>query len=209
MRSRILVVDDHPMVRKGLMEIVSRSGEFEFQEAGSIKAALDVVAKWSPAAILLDLSLPDASGLDGVERILGALAGARILVVTTHPEESYGLRCLRAGALGYISKLTEPAALLEAVAKVLRGERYLTSYLADKLLRRGSGEGESAHALLASREFEVLRLLGRGKSVGEVAIILELSVKTVSTYRTRILEKLGLGNNMEIIRYCLREGLVD
>lgn len=202
-----LVVDDHPMLRSGLRRFLESRGA-EIAEAASLREAVQHLQKRSFHLVLLDLSLPDADGLDGLERLLERWPRLRILVVSSHGEGDFALRCLRAGALGYVAKDASVEELAKAVEAVRGGRRYLGDLVAERLLDPAMAGGE-LHQKLSPREFEVFRMLGKGRSVGEIAMILSLSVKTVSTHRTRILEKTGLAGNMEIIRHCLRHGLVD
>lgn len=204
---QVLLADDHAVVRRGLKQILAE--EFRgavFGEAESAQQVLDLVRRQRWDLLLLDVTMPGRSGLDVLQQVRKEHPKLPVLVLSVHPEEQFGLRVLRAGASGYIQKETAPEHLVSAVRRVLRGERILSPALADKLLFESKEHG-ALHERLSDREFQILRLLGAGRSVGEIAAQFHLSAKTVSTYRTRILEKTGFRSNAELIRYCLEAGL--
>ena len=207
---RILIVDDHEVVREGLRQVLSANGAEVVDQAGTVAEALGKIRENPYSAVLLDMSLPDGSGLDALREIRLSWPRLPVLVVSMHPEEIWALRVVRAGANGYLNKSTSAMEIVKAVRLVVAGGRYLGTDLA---MPRTDPEDPASGdrnrlGTLSNREFEVLRLLGSGKPVGDVARALGLSAKTVSTHREHILQKLGFSNNMEIIRFCLRQGLL-
>ena len=213
----ILICDDHPVVRRGLKEILESDHSAKcVEEASTAQEALDAVRDRIQGAqeqyrdlVLLDISLPGKSGLEALKELKRARPRLPILVVSMHSEEQYAVRALKAGAAGYLSKKMAPEELVNAVNSVLRGRRYVTERVADRLIRElGSPSERHAHENLSDREHEVTCLIAEGKSVQDIADELMLSVKTVSTYRLRSLVKLGLKSNAGIIRYALEHRLV-
>jgi len=209
---RILMVDDHPIVRAGVAQLVrARWPDADLLEAGSLGEALACAGKGAWNAVVLDLSLPDASGLEGLARLRRALPATPVLVLSMHAEEAYATRALQAGAAGYLAKDRAGEELVLALDRILAGGRYITASLADKLagLLIGQTPDRLPHESLSEQEHRVLLLLAEGKSAGEVAEVMHLSVKTVSTYRTRLLEKMNLRGNADLTRYCLAHGLIE
>jgi len=206
----ILICDDHPVVRRGLKEILESDHSAKcVEEASTAQEALDAVRQRHWDLVLLDISLPGKSGLEALKELKRARPRLPILVVSMHSEEQYAVRALKAGAAGYLSKKMAPEELVNAVNSVLRGRRYVTERVADRLIRElGSPSERHAHENLSDREHEVTCLIAEGKSVQDIADELMLSVKTVSTYRLRSLVKLGLKSNAGIIRYALEHRLV-
>jgi two-component system invasion response regulator UvrY len=208
---KILLVDDHAMVRAGLRRILRDDIErAAFGEAESSSEALERVRREPWDIVVLDVSLPGRSGLETVKDIHALTPGLPILVMTMHAEDQYAVRAFRAGAAGYITKGSSPAELVAAVRKVAEGGKYVSSSageaLAESLFSRPDASG---HASLSDRELQVLRMLGTGKTVTEIATDLSLSVKTISTYRARILEKLGMRTTAQLVRYCVAANLVS
>jgi two-component system, NarL family, invasion response regulator UvrY len=207
---RVLVVDDHEMIRRGICAILGEGATpIEFVEAGTGDAAL---AALEPTLdlVILDLSMPGRSGLDLLSEIKFRLPDLPVLVVSAHGEELFALRAYRAGASGYLTKTAAPTALVAAVAKIVGGGRYVSDAMAEALVadaQRPSAPG-APHDRLSEREFEVMRGIASGESVGTIAIRMHLSIKTVSTYRTRLLEKMGMSTNAEVTRYAIHNGLV-
>lgn len=207
---RILIVDDHAIVRRGLRELLS--DEFRgaaFGEAATAQQALEQVWKKEWDVALLDITLPGRSGLDLLKEVKAARPKLPVLILSVHPEDQFAVRVLKAGAGGYLTKESAPEELVNAVRKILAGGQYVSPTLAEKLalgLRRDSTR--APHETLSDREYEVMCCIASGKTVTEIAGELSLSPKTISTYRARILEKLGLKNNSEIIRYATGRGLV-
>jgi len=208
---RVLVVDDHAVVRRGVTQILAEAPDIAAAgAAGSKREALQAVQQGRYDVVVLDIALPDGSGLEVLKQLQSLAPGLHVLMLSVHPEEQYAVRALRAGAAGYLTKESAPDELLAAVRKVAQGGKYITLSLAEKLAAEIGGEVEAEpHQTLSDREYQVMILLGTGKSVSDIAQELSLSVKTVSTYRTRILHKLKLENTAEIIRYVLERGLVD
>lgn len=208
---KILLIDDHEVVRSGVRRILDQPpGESEFGEASTPSEAMDCVRQQAWDIVVLDLSLGGRDGLEVLKEIKKLRPRQPVLILSMHAEELFARRALKAGASGYITKNTPRAELMEAVEKVRRGGTYVSPALAEILAfdLRGPTEG-SAHESLSNREFEVLRLIASGKTVGEVAELLHLSVGTISTYRSRILEKMSLKTNAELTYYALHKKLVE
>ncbi len=208
---RVLIADDHAIFRRGVKNILAETLEgATFAEAGSAQEALDFAKKQDWELILLDISMPGRSGLDIVHELKQLGPQAAVLVLGMHSEEQFARRCLKAGAAGYLTKESLPEELTRAVRRVLSGGRYLSAGLAEVLARDlEKGTDRPPHEILSSREFQVMRMLASGKTLTEIARDLALSVKTVSTYRARILLKIGMKNNSELIRYAVQHQLVE
>jgi DNA-binding NarL/FixJ family response regulator len=208
---RVLVADDHALVRRGLRELLSETADIEVAaEAGSAAEALDLVRRERFDVVVLDLSLPGRGGLDLLGEIKAENDGLPVLILTMHPEDQYAVRALKAGASGYLTKESAPELMVEAVRRAAAGGRYVSPSLAEKLARHlGSAGGGEPHEALSDREFQVFRRLAGGRTVSQIADELSLSVKTVSTYRARVLEKMGLSTNAELMQYAFRQKLVD
>jgi len=208
---RILIADDHAIVRKGLKQVLlDEFGTIEFGEASNGQEALGQVQKAPWDVALLDVTMPGLSGLDVLKQLKELQPSTRVLVLSMHPEDQYAVRVLRAGAAGYLTKNTASDLVAEAVKKVLSGATYVSPSLAESLAGRlNESPGKALHEKLSDREFQILRLIAAGKSVKEIGYDLSLSIKTVSTYRTRLLHKLKLSTTAELIRYALREGLIE
>lgn len=206
----ILVADDHAIVRKGLVALI-----LEAYPAATIKEVvngnevIDEVNKQTWDMILMDISMPGRNGVETLKQIRSNGIKIPILMLSAHPEDQYALRVLKAGASGFLSKESATQELLAAVNKILSGKKYISATVADKLGEFQTDSGSmSAHEQLSDREMQVLQHIASGKTVSEVAEELCLSVNTISTYRTRILEKLALKNNSELIRYAIDNSLV-
>ncbi len=199
------------MVRRGLKQILAE--EFKrasFGEARNAQEALDLVWKEDWDVVVLDITMPGRSGLDVLREIKRSRPRLPVLVLSMHPENQFAVRVLKRGAAGYMTKESAPEELVGAIKKVLAGGRYVSNSLAEKLATYLSSEtSRPPQELLSDREFQVLRLLASGKIVSEIARELSLSVKTISTYRTRILEKMGLRNNAELMHYAIQHQLVE
>lgn len=202
---RVLIADDHTIVREGLKRILADDSEVELVgEAADGVEATDKARELKPDVVVLDISMPKRSGIDALSDIRRVAEGTRVLILSMHPEDQYAIRCLRDGADGYLTKESAPELLVQAIRKVHQGGKYVSPALAEKLaLHLVRGEDEAPHQRLSDRELEVLILIGRGKTVSEIAENLFLSVKTVSTYRSRVLEKLALENNAQLMRYAI------
>ena len=206
---RILIGDDHAIVRRGLKQIVEESSEMVVDEAKNGLEVLEKTDKKDYDILILDISLPDRSGLDILKHLRVVKPDLPILILSIHPEDQYALRVLRAGAAGYLSKDSAPDELVSAIHKVSRGGKYITTSIAEKLVfDLDKTTGETPHEILSDREFQVMCMIASGKTVGEIAEGLCLSVKTISTYRTRILGKMSLKNNAEITHYAIKNQLV-
>ena len=207
---RALIVDDHAFLRRGLKGLLA--DEFHgatFGEASDARQALEHLRKNEWDLALLDINLPGKSGLDLVKELKITWPKLPVLVLSAHPEDQFALRVLKAGAEGYMNKESAPEELVKAVRKILAGGRYVSSALAEKLaMTVGNDPSRSPHETLSDREYEVMCRIASGKTVTEIAGELSLSAKTISTYRARILEKLGLKNSAEIVQYAIRNGLV-
>ena len=207
---RVLVVDDHAVVREGLKRILARmEGAVYIGEAASAAEALKLVrdANWDCA--LVDIAMPGRTGLELLKELLREQPDLPVLILSMYPEEQYAVRTLRAGASGYLTKESAADQLLMAINTMLRGEKYLSPRMATQIASTVSGPGGRApHEDLSDREFMVLRLISSGATAGEIAKRLSLSVKTVSTYRSRILRKLHLDNTAQLIAYAVKSGLV-
>lgn len=209
----ILLVDDHAVVRRGLRELLGE--EFpsaEFGEAASGPEALAQIARRDWGLVILDLSLPGRDGLEILKEARALRPGVPVMVLSVHGEDQYAIRALRAGAAGYVTKETAPEDLTAAVRKVLQGGKYVSPRLAEKMvaaLAIRDGTTQLPHEGLSDRELQVLRMLAVGKSVKEIGAELALSEKTISTYRARIIAKMNMRSNAELMRYALRAGLVE
>ncbi len=211
MTIRVLIADDHPLIRRGLRDILGQdTGMQVTAEAANAAEALQAVRRGGVDVVLMDITMPGRSGVDGLKDIKSEFPSIPVLMLSIHPEDQYALRVLKAGASGYLTKESAPEELVSAIQKVVSGGRYVSPSLAERLAAEiGGGGGRPAHELLSDREYEVLCQIGRGKSVSQIAGEMSLSVKTVSTYRARILEKLGLEHTADLIRYAIEKGLVD
>jgi len=208
--SRILIADDHAVVRRGLREILTDElGPTDFGEAETAAEALAMLKQEDWDAMILDIALPDKNGMQVLREARKANRKLPILVLSMYPEDQYALRMLRAGAVGYMTKETAPEELGRAARKILAGGRYVSETLAEKLaFSVGKSIGEAPHLCLSNREYQVLCMIASGKSLSEVAADLSLSIKTVSTFRSRVLKKMNLKNNAQIMSYALRNHLV-
>ena len=208
---RILIADDHAILRRGLKEILL--GEYKdaiFAEAGNAQEVLDEVRKQAWDLVILDITMPGRSGLDLLRDLKQLRPELPVLVLSMHPEDQYAKRVLKSGAAGYMNKETAPRELVTAIRKVLDGGRYVSAALAEKLaLDLSADAARLPHERLSDREFEILRMIASGKTVSQIAEELHLSVTTVSTHRARILEKMDMANNAELMRYAMINALID
>ena len=208
---RILIVDDHPVVRNGLKELLVRELEgVTCGEAGDGTQALAEVQSQRWELVILDITMPGQSGLTTLGELKRMQPKLPVLILSVHSEDQYGKRVLKAGASGYMNKESAPEDLIKAVRKLLTGGRYVSSALAEKLAQSlGEDSARPHHETLSDREFEVLRRIASGRTVSQIADELHLSGTTVSTYRTRILEKLNMTTTAELMRYAMHNQLVD
>ena len=208
---RVILCDDHALIRRGIRDTLSDAADIEVVgEAGDYGELRALLRDKTADVLVLDINLPGRSGLDLLEDIHALRPNLPVLILTIYSEQQYALRALKSGAAGYLTKETAPERLAEAVHKVVGGGRYVTPTLAERLasMVRSGFEG-APHDQLSEREFRVFRLLAAGKTVSQIAGTLHLSVKTISTYRARTLEKLGLATNAELTQYAVRNGLVE
>lgn len=209
---RVLIADDHAILRRGLCQIIAETADLAVVgEAGNSAETLKFVREQSCDVVLLDISMPDRNGIETLKLIRKEKPRISVLMLSMHPENQYALRALRSGAAGYLNKQSAPMQLVHAVREVARGRKFLTPQVAEELadnLARGDEQQQDHHAL-SNREFQTMCLIASGKTATEIADQLSLSVKTISAYRARILEKLGLRTNAEITHYAIKSGLVD
>jgi DNA-binding NarL/FixJ family response regulator len=209
--AKVLIADDHVLVRAGLKQYLNDSGRFTvIAEASSGTQVLDMLRAERFDLVVLDINMPDRGGLDILKHIRASYPEVKVLVLSGYPERQYAVNVLKAGAGGYLSKDGAPEELLKAVGQVLSGRRYVSPTLAELLAADLDVDHEQPlHAGLSEREFQIFCKLAAGQSVSEIANELSLSVKTVSTYRTRVLEKMAFKSNADITTYALRNGLMS
>jgi len=207
----ILVVDDHALIRKGLKMLLEESPGFEVKgEAETGAQAVKMVREQHFDLVLLDMSLPDKHGMDVLKQLKLEQPDIRVIVLSMYPENQYGVRALKAGAVGYINKQSAPEKLVGAIRQVLNGKKYISDTLAEQLLNNLIGESQDLlHQSLSNREYQTLCLMSSGNSLTEISEIMMLSPKTVSVYRARMLEKMGFKNNAEAVHYAIAHHLVD
>lgn len=208
--TRILIADDHAILRKGLRRILTEINEgYDIDEASNGYEVIEKIRERDYDLILLDISMPGLSGLDALKQIKAENPKLPVLILTMHPEEQYALRSLKAGASGYLTKESVPDELMNAIRKILRGGKYISNSLAERLAFAIDEKTEKQpHELLSDREYQVFCLIAAGKGLTEIAEEMSLSVKTVSTYRSRILEKMKMKSNAELIHYAIKNKLV-
>jgi DNA-binding NarL/FixJ family response regulator len=208
---RVIITDDHPIVRQGIRQILEDDRDQRFgviDEAADSATLLDMVLQKEYDVILLDISLPGRSGLDILPDLRKRCPGTKVIILSMYPEEQYALKAVKTGASGYLTKASAPEELISAVIKVSNGERYITTALAEIIAHSFiDGSGGQPHDILSSRELEVIKMLASGHKLNDIARLLTVSPKTVSTYRSRIMEKLNLKTTAEIIRYALNNNL--
>lgn len=211
MGKKILIVDDHVVVRDGVKKILAEQHDaITFGEAGTVTEALRLVREQDWDVGVFDLSLGDRSGLEALKELKQIRPRLPVLILSMHSEEQYARRAFKAGARGYITKDSPRAELVKAVNKVMDGGRYVSPSLAERLVIDLSGDiGRALHEALSDREFEVMVLIASGKTVGEIAEALSLSDSTISTYRSRILEKMMMKTSAELTHYAIQNKLVD
>jgi two-component system, NarL family, invasion response regulator UvrY len=207
---RLLIIDDHPIMRFGVAQMLLRAWpDAVLDEAATLEEGIARFNAQRPDVVILDLSLPDATGVEGATRMLRITKGVPILVLSLNSESTYAARLLQMGVAGYLQKDRAGEELFTAIERLLQGRRYVTPAMADRLL--GLLEGKSPnrlpHEALATQEHRVMLLIAAGKTPAEIAELMHLSVKTVGTYRARIFEKTGWKNNTELTKYCVQHGL--
>jgi DNA-binding NarL/FixJ family response regulator len=210
--TRIVIADDHAIVREGLKRIVAEASELEVvDEAADGTQVMRIVREREFEVLVLDLSMPGRSGMELIKLVKAERPKLRILVLSMHQELQYAVRAIKSGASGYLTKESAPAQLVQAIHKIAGGGAFISAEVAEQLALGAMPGGQTAapHESLSDREFEVFRLLVAGTSVTDIASRLKLSVKTVSTHKANLMQKLGLGNQSELVRYALRYGLAD
>jgi two-component system invasion response regulator UvrY len=207
---RVVIVDDHPIVRRGLRDLLNEQGDIEVvAEAGRPEEVSSLLATHPCDVVLLDISLPGRGGLELLADLLRETPGLRVLIVSTHAESQYAVRAIKAGAGGYVLKSAAPEELTAAVRKVAATGRHITDTVAAELADYAWRPSRSGLAALSNREYEVLRSIAKGQSTGAIAERLSLSVKTVSTYRARLMDKLHVKSVAELVRYAIEHDLRD
>ena len=209
--TRIAIADDHALIRRGLADLLDDLDDFTVVvECGSGDDLLRALRDTRVDVVVTDMAMPGPTGLDLIKALKAEHPALPVLVLSAHPEDQYAVRVVRAGAMGYLTKESAEADLVEAIRRVVAGKRFLSQALAESLLDAlDAGDDAAPHVGLSDREYQVMRMLASGQTVGDIADELALSVKTVSTYRTRLLQKTGLSNNAEVTRYALKHGLVE
>jgi len=208
---RILIADDHAMVRQGLCQILSAQTDFQVVGEAANHAEVMQHIRQAPCDVLvLDIAMPGKNGIETLKQVRLELPMLPVLVLSMHPEDQYAVRALKAGAWGYLTKMAAAGQLVDAIRQVVRGRKYITAELAQSLAESINGNTDApAHSLLSDREFQTLRLIATGKTLTQIGQLLALSPKTVSVYRARLLEKLGMQSNAELTRYALESKLVE
>lgn len=208
---RIAIVDDHAMVRLGLRQFFADQADFEVvAEAANGRDAQEIVRKGGVDVLLMDISMPYQSGVDALAAIKARAPELPVLILSGFAEEHYATTLLRQGASGYLNKDCDPEEIVKAIRTVMRGRKYISAAVAERLADGVGGEGDqAAHAQLSERELQVFLRLARGEVVGEMAVSMCLSIKTVSTYRTRVMEKMKLDSNSDLTYYALKNGMIQ
>jgi DNA-binding NarL/FixJ family response regulator len=208
---RVLITDDHALIRRGLKQVLQEGlGAVVVGEAQNAGEALDQILKQPWDVVVMDITMPGRSGLDILRDIKLAKPSLPVLILSMHPEDQFAVRVLKSGAAGFIPKESAPEELIKAIRKVLAGGKYVSATAAERIaFELSTSADKPAHEVLSDREFQVMRLIASGKSVGQIAETLHLSVKTISTYRARVLEKMHLQNNAELTHYAIKHELVD
>ena len=206
----ILIADDHAIVRKGLKQILLEQYPLaNITEAGDVETLIAEVMKHEWNVVVCDMNMPGRSGLDALQQIKQIAPRLPVLIMSMYPEDQYALRVLKAGASGYLGKETIHDDLITAIETVRLGKKFITPSIAEKLADSFNDQSDTVlHEVLSDREFDVFKLLASGKSISEIAIQLSLSATTVSTYRSRIMEKMNMRNNAELTRYAIEKGLI-
>jgi two-component system, NarL family, invasion response regulator UvrY len=208
--THIIIADDHPIVRKGLKEILSAEPDMKIiGEAQNGQTVLDLLQRHDCDIVIMDITMPGRSGLDVLRDLKQEQPRVPVLILSMHPEEQYGVRALKSGAAGYLTKESAPEKLIGAIRKIVSGRKYVSSTLAEKLAFAVEKDSpKAAHEFLSDREYQVMTMIASGKTVGDIGKELNLSVKTISTYRTRILEKMKMKTNAELTYYAIKNDLV-
>ena len=213
MTVRLIVVDDHAIVRRGIVQVLSEHPDVqivaEAQDYASLRA--EMKKHGEPDVLVMDVGLPGKNGIDILKALREDHPRLKVLMVSMYPEDQYAVRAFRAGAFGYLNKASAPEKLLEALSQVIAGRKYVTPEIAQALIENLSAPEDTGppHEKLSDREFQTLKMIASGQRLADIATALALSPKTVSVYRARILEKMGMSNNAELTHYAIRHGLVD
>lgn len=208
---RVAIVDDHAIVRTGLRQFFSEQVDLRVcGEASNGHEALELVRRGDIDVLLMDLSMPDQSGVDALAAIRARAPELPVLILSGFPEEHYATTLLKQGAAGYLNKECDPEEIVKAIRTVFRGRKYITAGVAERLADTLGGDaGRLPHEMLSERELQVFLRLARGETVGHIADGMSLSVKTVSTYRTRVMEKMNLASNSDLTYYAMKNGLIQ
>ncbi len=206
-KAKILLVDDHAVVRAGFKYLLESQQDYEVSEASSSEEAYRVYGEIEPDVVVLDVSMPGMGGIEGLRRLRSRHADARVLLLSMYDDPAFVARAMKMGAMGYISKNSAADSLARAITEVLRGRQYFSADIADQMQRQDK-DYDSDTLALSTREFEIFRLLAEGRSVGTIAEDLNLSPKTVSNHRSRLMEKLKLKTTAELVLYAIRQGIV-
>lgn len=207
----VLIADDHPLIREGLKKILTAEPDMTVVgEAGNVVELFKVLERLAVNIVLVDISMPGESGLDAIKELRQKYPHVPVLVLSIHPEQRFAVRALKAGASGYIMKQGAVDELVHAIRKVVEGGKYVSSALAEQMATDlGNVGGKPLHETLSDREFQVMRLIAAGKKSHEIAEELSVSLSTVNTYRSRILEKMNMQSNVELARYAIENGLIE
>jgi DNA-binding NarL/FixJ family response regulator len=211
--TRVIIADDHPLVRKGLAQLIAETDDMRvLAEAEGYASVMSALRKHDADVLLLDVDLPGKNGLEILKAVRSQHPKVQVVMLSMYPEDQYGLRALKGGAAGYLTKCAAPQTVLEAIRSAARGVKYVTPALAQALAEHvaaGSGDARPRHETLSDREFQTLRLIASGKKLADIAEALALSPKTVSVYRARLMEKMDLRSNAELTRYAVEQDLLD
>jgi DNA-binding NarL/FixJ family response regulator len=208
---RVVIADDHAIVRQGLRQILSAHGDFEVVgEAANHGEVMQLLRREACDVLLLDIAMPGKNGIDTLKQLRLEKPKLPVLVLSMYPEDQYAFRALKAGASGYLTKMTAADQLVDAIRTITRGRKYITPELAQSLAESFDRDTEiEPHSLLSDREFQTLKLIASGKPLAQIGAELALSPKTVSVYRARLLAKLGLHTNADLTRYAIEHGLLE
>lgn len=208
---RIVIADDHAIVRQGLRQILAAQGDFAvIGEAANHGEVMQIVRREACDALILDIAMPGKNGIETLKQVRVEKPKLPVLVLSMYPEDQYAFRALKAGASGYLTKMTAAEQLVDAIRTITRGRKYITQELAESLAESFDRDTEiEPHSLLSDREFQTLKLIASGKQLAQIGAELALSPKTVSVYRARLLAKLGLSTNAELTRYAIEHGLLE
>lgn len=208
---RVLIADDHAIVREGLKQILADTGDIVVAgDAATGHDAIQLARRAKSQVLLLDISLPDRSGIDVLKQLRKECPATAVLMLSMHREDQYAIRALKAGAAGYLNKQSAPAELVDAIRQVASGRKYVSAALAETLASQLDADHQAPlHDGLSDREYQTLILIASGKTVGDIAQELALSVKTISMYRSRLLQKMKLRHNAELTHYAIKNGLVE